>query len=219
VTGPSVELKEIDPFFEAQKVYLTNLDQQLQVLVERSDVNTKKKQELITSLADFAHAASLAAGFEFGHDDGLASFWEKLSQILNQMSTLTNELVKGEIDSFENQIKDYIRIVNSCKDLMENRNNLLLAFQTNKANVNLKLEKNKGQKTPEIEEVMGETKVSEEKFNSLSASAKSELDIFKSRKGQDLRKAIRELVTLNISHQLRVVNLWKELLVNLEEIK
>jgi len=44
VTGPSVELKETDPFFEAQKVYLTNLDQQLQVLVQRSDANTKKNK-------------------------------------------------------------------------------------------------------------------------------------------------------------------------------
>jgi len=44
VTGPSVELKEEDPFFVAQKVYLTNLDQQLQVLVARSDENTKKKK-------------------------------------------------------------------------------------------------------------------------------------------------------------------------------
>jgi flagellar biosynthesis/type III secretory pathway protein FliH len=219
VTGPSVALKEIDPFFEAQKVYLTNLDQQLQVMVERSDVNTKKKQELITYLADFSHAASLAAGFEFGHDDGLASFWEKLSQILQQMSTLTNDLGIGEMDLFENQIKDYIRIVNSCKDLMENRNNLLLAYQTNKANLNFKLDKFKDPRNPEIEEATEDTKNSEEKFNSLSTSAKSELETFKSRKGQDLRKAIRELVRLNINHQLKVGNLWKELLVELEDIK
>jgi sorting nexin-1/2 len=219
VTGPSVTLKETDSFFETQKVYLTNLDQQLQVLVERSDVNTKKKQELITYLADFSHAASLAAGFEFGHDDGLASFWEKLSQILQNMSTLTDDLVRGEMDLFENQIKDYIRIVNSCKDLMENRNNLLLALQTNKANLNLKLDKLKDPRNPEIEEATEETKTSEEKFNSLSNSAKSELSTFKSNKGRDIRKAIRELVRLNINHQLKVGNLWKELLVDLEDIK
>lgn len=220
VTGPSVELKEIDPFFEAQKVYLTNLDQQLQVLVQRSDANTKKKQELVVTLIDFAHAASLAAGFEVGQDDGLANFWEKLSEILNQMSSLTDELVKGETDLFENQIKDYIRIVSACKDLMENRNALLLAHQTNKANLNLKIDKAKGQKnTPDIQELTESTRDSEQKFNTLSVSAKTELEEFKRKKGQDLRKAIRELVRLNINHQLRVVNLWKELLGELEEIK
>jgi len=135
------------------------------------------------------------------------------------MSSLTNELVKGEVDLFENQIKDYIRIVNSCKDLMENRNNLLLAYQTNKALLNFKLEKNRGQRNPEIEEATEDTNNSEMKFQHLSTNAKSELDTFKVRKGQDLRKAIRELVRLNISHQLRVVNLWKELMVELEEIK
>jgi hypothetical protein len=180
----------------------------------------KKKQELVATLTDFGHSASLAAGFEVGQDDGLANFWEKLSEILNQMSSLTDELVKGETDLFENQIKDYIRIVASCKDLMENRNALLLAYQSNKANLNFKIEKAKGQKnTPEIQELTEDTKDSEQQFNILSASAKSELETFKIKKGHDLRKAIRELVRLNINHQLRVVNLWKELLGELEEIK
>jgi len=219
VTGPSVELKEVDPFFDSQKAYLANLDQQLQVLVARSNANTKKKQELVATLSDFAHSASLAAGFEVGQDDGLANFWEKLSEILNQMSLLTDELVRGETDLFENQIKDYIRIVGSAKDLMENRNSLLLACQTSKANLNLKVEKNKGQKNPEIQDATDESQQAEQKFNQLSTSAKTELETFKIKKGHDLRKAIRELVRLNINHQLRVVNLWKELLAELEEIK
>jgi sorting nexin-1/2 len=219
VTGPSVELKEIDPFFENQKVYLANLDQQLQVLVQRSNANTKKRQELVATLTDFAHAASLAAGFEVGQDDGLASFWEKLSEILNQMSLLTDELVRGETDLFEDQIKDYIRIVQSCKDLMENRNALLLSLQTSKATLQQKTEKLKGQKNTEIIEAQEATNENEQKFNTLSANAKAELDTFKIKKGHDLRKAIRELVRMNINHQLRVVNLWKELLSELEEIK
>jgi len=216
VTAPSVELKEIDPFFESQKVYLANLDQQLQVLVARSNANTKKRQELVSTLTDFAHSASLAAGFEVGQDDSLANFWEKLSEILNQMSSLTDELVKGETELFENQIKDYIRIVGSCKDLMENRNNLLLSYQTNKTNLNLKMDK-KQKNATEIQEAKEETEKSEQKLNNLSASAKSELETFKIKKGHDLRKAIRELVRLNINHQLRVVNLWKELLGELED--
>jgi len=174
----------------------------------------------VVTLTDFAHAASLAAGFEVGQDDGLANFWEKLSEILNQMSLLTDELVKGETDLFENQIKDYIRIVSACKDLMENRNALLLSYQTSKANLNFKIEKGKGQKnSTDIQELTEHTKDSEQKFNNLSVSAKSELENFKLKKGHDLRKAIRELVRLNINHQLRVVKLWKELLGELEEIK
>jgi len=205
VTGPSVELKEIDPFFDVQKVYLANLDQQLQVLVQRSNANTKKRQELVATLTDFAHAASLAAGFEVGQDDGLASFWEKLSEILNQMSLLTDELVRGETDLFEDQIKDYIRIVQSCKDLMENRNALLLSLQTNKATLQLKSDK-KGLKNTEILEAQESANDSEKKFNTLSDSAKTELETFKIKKGHDLRKAIRELVRMNINHQLRVNN-------------
>jgi len=136
------------------------------------------------------------------------------------MSSLTAELVNGETDLFENQIKDYIRIVAAAKDLMENRNALLLAHQSSKATLNFKIEKAKGSKnSPEIQDLTEETRDSEQKFNNLSASAKTELENFKIKKGQDLRKAIRELVRLNINHQLRVVNLWKELLGELEDIK
>jgi len=135
------------------------------------------------------------------------------------MALLTDELVKGETDLFENQIKDYVRIVGSCKDLMENRNNLLLAHQTNKANLSFKLEKKGPKIQAEIQEATEQTQQSESKLTDLSVSAKSELETFKIKKGHDLRKAIRELVRLNINHQLRVVNLWKELLGEIEEIK
>jgi len=225
VTGPTVELKEVDPWFESQRAYLANLDQHLQVLVQRSNANTRKKQEMVASLTDFAHAASLACGCEVGQDDGLADYWSKLSEILNQISTLTDELVHGETDLFEDQVKDYVRLVSACKDLVENRNVALLDLQFKQADATLKSERLQkaqgGYRAPsliiEVQEANDATESASQTFNTLSKSVKSELDVFKQNKGHDIRKALRELVRLNINHQLRVVNLWKELLSELEE--
>jgi len=227
VTGPTVELKEIDPYFEIQRAYISNLDQHLQVLVARSNTNTRKKQEMISSLSDFAHAASLACGCEIGQDDALSDFWGKLSEILNQVASLTDELVHGETEMFEDQVKDYVRLVGACKDLMENRSAVLLELQTCQADATLKSERlQKAQGTPRaptldtfLQNANDATNRSEQKYNSITNDIRTELDVFKRKKGQDLRRALRELVRLNINHQLRVVNLWKELLSDLEETK
>jgi len=227
VTGPTVELKEVDPYFDQQRAYISNLDQHLQVLASRSSSNTRKKQEMVSSLSDFAHAASLACGCEIGQDDALSDFWGKLSEILNQIASLTDELVHGETELFEDQVKDYVRLVGACKDLMENRNATLLEFQTCQADAALKSERfQKAQGTSKasaldagLQSANEATNRAEQKYNALTTDVRSELDAFKRKKGQDLRRALRELVRLNINHQLRVVNLWKELLSDLEEAK
>lgn len=182
---------------------------------------------MVSSLTDFAHAALLASGCEVGHDEGLAEFWGKLSEILNQMATLTDELAHGETDLFEDQVKDYIRLVGACKDLMENRNVALLELQTCKADLALKSDrrtKNQGSSktstlAADLQDAQEAETHAEQNFNSMSRSVKSELEAFKINKGRDLRHALRELVRMNINHQLRVVNLWKELLNELEEKK
>jgi len=228
VTGPTVELKEIDSYFENQRAYVSNLDQHLQVLVTRSNANTRKKQEMVDSLTDFAHAASLACGCEVGQDDVLADFWGKLSEILNQMAALTDELAHGETEFFfEDQVKDYVRLVGACKDLMENRNTVLLELQTCKADSQLKNDKlQKAQGTPRAPALSAEfldsnaaTTEAEQNYATITKNVRTELETFKQKKGHDLRRALRELVRLNINHQLRVVNLWKELLNDLEETK
>jgi len=227
VTGPTVELKEVDPYFDQQRAYISNLDQHLQVLASRSGSNTRKKQEMVSSLSDFAHAASLACGCEIGQDDALSDFWGKLSEILNQIASLTDELVHGETELFEDQVKDYVRLVGACKDLMENRSATLLEFQTCQADAALKSERfQKAQGTSKasaldagLHNANEATNRAEQKYNALSTDVRNELETFKRKKGQDLRRALRELVRLNINHQLRVVNLWKELLSDLEEAK
>jgi len=182
---------------------------------------------MVSSLSDFAHAASLASGCEVDEDDRLAEFWGKLSEILLQMASLTDELAHGETDLFEDQVKDYVRLVGACKDLMENRNAALLELQTCKADLIMKSDRlTKGQgstKTSTLAADLQDAQESEtradQNFNSMSRSVKSELEAFKINKGRDLRHALRELVRMNINHQLRVVNLWKELLNELEETK
>uniref|UniRef100_A0A6B2L5X0 PX domain-containing protein n=1 Tax=Arcella intermedia TaxID=1963864 RepID=A0A6B2L5X0_9EUKA len=224
VTRPSVELKEVDPWFDKQRAYVSNVEQHLQVLVDRSNQNTKKKSEMVSTLEDLAQSASLACGAEIDIDPELAKYWSKLSEIMGQMSLLTKELAQSETESFEYQVKDYVRLSTAAKQLLENRQAALLRLQVAQADVTVKTEKQeKGKNTSkasalnaDLKEATNSLEVSNSEYNVINESAKKELNTYKDNKSAQVKEAFKDLVTINLNYQLRMANLWKELLVDLK---
>jgi len=137
-TVSGVEFHEIDPWFDSHKDYINNLDQNLQVMQARSNANSKKKQEFTISITDFGHASSLLSACEVGQDDVLAESWSKLTEASNQMATIHSELAQSESDTFEDSVKDYILLVRSAKEVLENRTNALQKLQNLEADVKVK---------------------------------------------------------------------------------
>uniref|UniRef100_A0A6B2L6P8 PX domain-containing protein n=1 Tax=Arcella intermedia TaxID=1963864 RepID=A0A6B2L6P8_9EUKA len=224
VAGPSVEFKEVDPWYDSQKSYLNSLDIHLKILISKVNSNIKKREDIIVSLDEFSKAASLACGSEVGQDDALADFWGKFSDILLQMGNLSRELANGETDIFESQLRDYVRLVGASKELLDNRNASLLKLQTCQADASSKSEKvhkatkSKAALEAELQLANKATEDANQEFNFMTHSAKEELENFKKEKSDHLRSALRELVTTNINHQLRVVDLWKELLGEIDKL-
>jgi hypothetical protein len=50
-------------------------------------------------------------------------------------------------------------------------------------------------------------------------SAREQLSQFKKSKNVEISESLRRLVQLNMNHHLRVVDLWKEMLVDIEEVE
>jgi len=226
VTGVTATVQEIDPWFNDQKDYLNNLDQNLTIMQTRSNAHSRKKQELMTSFTDFSHSASQLSATEAGHDELLAQGWSKLSEVTGQMATIQGELALSEFDTFESSIKDYMLLVKAAKELLENRNYALLKYQTLEADTKAKQEKvaksvgsGKGPLTTELQQAQTAEADQKVVFEKLSKEIRQELDTFKSKKGREIRKVMSELVRQNMDAQLRVVGLWKEVLQDLEEKK
>jgi len=56
-------------------------------------------------------------------------------------------------------------------------------------------------------------------FKAMSSSLANEISEFKEMKTREIRQHLRELVRVNMEHQRKVVDLWKELLGQLEELQ
>jgi len=227
VAGATVQVQEVDPWFDTHKDYLNNLEQNFMIMQTRSNGNSKKKQEFLNTLTDLSHAASQLSATEVGHDDPLSEGWAKLSEVTGQMGAVEAELGHTEIDGYENTVKDYILLVRAAKELMENRTNSLFKLQTLEADTKSKQEKatknSSSSKatafTNELQQAQNVEAEQRKYFDKMSKEVREELEKFKARKGKEMRKTLSELVRQNMNAQLRVVGLWKEILAELEEKK
>eukprot|EP01125_Pyxidicula_operculata_P016449 TRINITY_DN5667_c0_g1_i1.p1 TRINITY_DN5667_c0_g1~~TRINITY_DN5667_c0_g1_i1.p1 ORF type:complete len:480 (-),score=122.91 TRINITY_DN5667_c0_g1_i1:7-1446(-) len=227
VGTPKAEPREVDNWFDTQSEYLTNLEKNLQVVAQKSSGTSKARLDMSVALADVAQSISVVASTELNQNQALSEYWGKLADILRDIVEMSKELSTKETELFEDVLKDNYRQVGSAKDLLANRWAALCRHQNSKADTESKQEKfkkNQGtSKTSSSAAELAEAKdienELEKKFNDISDKSKEELQKFLGNKSQDVRQALRDVVRHNMNYQLRVVNLWKELLNQMEENK
>jgi len=200
-TGQAEPTKEINPTFDELKNYVEGFNRELTLLQEKVSASISKKKQFDQTLYDFSQSASALSTVEGAVDPLLSQFWQKLSYSLKRMAELNAQLCSSETDSFDDALKDYIRCSEAGKDLLENRIKLLEKLQ---------IAQRKNAVT--VASLDAE-------FKAMSLNIQSELDQFKERKTFELRAHLRELVRINVEHQQQVVDLWKDLLSELEEPK
>jgi len=207
VTGQSNLPQDPTPWFEAQTGYVNSLGSQLSVMQGRSEAHIIKTREMIATLADFGHAAALLSSAEQEQDGGLSKHWTKLSQILDQMSELAKEVAQTQTEVFEDAVKDYVRVVAAIKEILEVRTQALVKV----------IALQKESQTKGDEESKKKEAASIQEFKRISKRVKVELQTFRETKGHEMRDAMRALVKANMDYQLRIADLWKELLRDLED--
>jgi len=198
-TGQSEPTKEVDPSFDDLKTYVVGLNEQLVSLEAQVSSNIAKKKELDVTLVDFSLSAGELSRAEKSQDALLSEFWGKLSESLKKMSALNAELSQNETNKFDDVLKDYIRLTEAGKFMLENRFELLGKLQ---------IAQTKNSAT--VSDIQTE-------FKTISENVQKELETFKSTKTDEIRASLREIVRINMEHQQQVVNLWKALLSDLEE--
>jgi hypothetical protein len=207
VTGEKSTPQDPTPWFESQTGYVNSLGGQLSIMQTRSEAHIIKTREMIATLADFGHAAALLASAEQEQDGELSKHWTKLSQILDQMSELAKEVAQTQTEVFEDAVKDYVRVVSAVKEILDVRTDALSKVALAQKEAQTKGdEESKKKETASIQE-----------FKRISKRVKVELQSFRETKGHEMRDAMRALVKANMDYQLRIADLWKELLRDLED--
>jgi len=193
----------------------------------KTNANSKKKLETVTTLIDFSHASAQMSSSETGKDAVLSEGWSKLSEVTGLMATVQTELAQSEMEGYENSVKDYVLLVRAAKELLENRSNCLLKLQSLEADTKAKQEKqSKNSASSKAGAFVAETQQAQAAeadqkvvFEKLSKDVREELEKFNAKKGREMKKALSDIITKNMNAQLRIVGLWKEALADLEEKK
>jgi len=133
--------KEIDPWFDSNRSYFNALDQNIQNILNRSSQLSKKHKEMSQLWTDLALGASLTSTTEVESDKLLSSYWDRLAVTSNQISQLARELGDTQISSFEDNLKDYVRLIEAVKDMLNNRSHLLYVYQSMTKSLEQKKEK------------------------------------------------------------------------------
>jgi len=202
-----------DQWFETKRIYVTNLEKQLTILLKAVSSVIQKQRELDVAFNELSVASGWLATAEQENSQWISNSFHQLSSISSQIVSLDQSLVDTETAFFEDSLRDYVRIIGAVKEMLNQRSESLYHYQ----NATKQLEKLKqATKIKERDLEEAEKKVEETKsdFLGISDSCKSELQRFEATKMIDFKRMLIRLTQANINFGLQVVDQWKVFLSN-----
>lgn len=202
--------KDVDPWFEGEKKFLTDYHTALKESTRASDKVTKIHKRLADSLIGVATYMGLLS---IGKDDPLSALYKKTSDSFEKIRKLEGRVASDEDLKLSDLLRYYDRNCQAALDLLYRRMRSL----ANAESANKKLEtakaKNKG-----VQEAEALQQTSSVKFEALSETGKQELQTFKARRVMAFKKNLVELTELEIKHAKTQATILKSTLATLREL-
>jgi len=217
---------EIDPWFDYKTKYINALEQQTAQLANSSNQLAFKVSEIGELHREVSTAANLLAGTEGQVNKDVAGSLQRLAQLQFELYELKKELSANVKNSFDDDLRDYIRMLGSVKSMLAQRSERLANFQDATVNYRSKKERHDRVKAVgtnpnqlaslEAELARFEKSMHDEKeaFESISRSCRSEIERFEKLKANELQLSVVYLVTSNINNELRTIDVWKQFMKN-----
>eukprot|EP01133_Synstelium_polycarpum_P007363 gene7363-8576_t len=215
-------VKEIDPWFDDKKNYIIQLDSNLKNLEASVSNIIRKRRDLATALGEFCTAGLTFSSGEIAQSQDIANSIQRMTQVESNIKTGMDDLCNNETGYFEEGLNDYIRVLGSVKELLNDRLDSLLNMQNCERQVENKREKlekakqakafKEGSFTKELDEAT--TKFNESKLNyeKISATTKIELQRFDAKRNYEVKRILNFVIRLNLDHFLKASDSWKEFL-------
>jgi len=169
---------------------------------------------------DSAVTSSALAHAELESSKPLSVSLNRLADAHSQMNALTREYAAGTKITFEDTLRDYIRLIGSVKVMLSHRLEKLAAYQEALSNCKAKkdrLEKIKrdGGQIPvalnhELERIETLMEKERDAFEAISKACRLELERFEETKSKEIHQSITSLVQTSLNYQLRAIDLWKQ---------
>lgn len=213
---------EVDEWFDQQRRYWQTIENNIGLLLSRSGSISKRHRELGQSWMEFSAIATTLSSNESPSDELLSTYHTKLAEVTSQLSSLETEMSENQTNYFEDSLKDWIRVINSAHEVLDNRQNDLLAYQNATKSRESKQEKlNKNPSNANAQQELNDAEAREttcrNQFELISKTARDELDGLLKVKSQELAVAVRRLVQNSMNYHLSAASLWKEILSSIED--
>ncbi|XP_030052117.1 sorting nexin-5 isoform X1 [Microcaecilia unicolor] len=191
--------KEVDEFFEQEKVFLVNYYNRIKDACAKSDKMTRSHKNVaddhIHMSADFTSLAS-------EETSPIRKYLLKLAELFEKLRKVEGRVASDEDLKLSELLRYYMLDIEAAKDLLYRRTRALVDFE----NANKALDKAR-LKGKDVKQAEVNQQESLQKFEKLSESAKQELISFKRRKVIAFRKNLIEMTELEIKHARNNISL------------
>lgn len=209
--------REIDHWFDAKKNYVHALENQLIQLTRATNKLLQRRKELAAANSDFASAISIVGSTEAETDSYLSTSFIRIGQITDHIKDLCEQLFRNETTHFEEALKDYLRVLGAVKEMLADRDEVLLEYQNASRSLDTKKEKMEKDKArssstksqKELDDAQKKVEDTKREYESISTQVRAELNVFDVTRAREIRRMISLLVQSNMENSLQVVDLWK----------
>jgi len=184
--------KDVDEFFEHEKVYLIEYNQQMKDACIKSDKMTSTHKALADNYIKLSACLLDIATLE---NSSLEVFLTKLSDTFEKMRRIEGRVANDQDLKLSDCLRYHMRDTNAAKDLLYRRLRCLANYE--KANKDLDMARARNKDV-----ALAENKQQEvcSMFESLSKTAQAELEMQKGRRVTHFQKSLQELAELEVKH-------------------
>ncbi|KAI2801226.1 Sorting nexin-5 [Blomia tropicalis] len=203
--------KDIDQFFEQERVYLNEYYTNIRNTTSRSDIMTKSHKAVADSYIKISTGMdSMAKSPDVTISPDLKKIYLRIGDTLEKLRKTENRVASDEDLKLSDLFRYYMRDTSAAKELLNRRLRCLANYES--ANRNLERARAKNRDVAVAENAQAETC---EKFENISKMAKQELTDFKKRRVIAFRKYLIDHAELQIKHAKSQVQLIRNCLSSL----
>lgn len=221
VSLPLANPTEIDEWFDQQVLYWQSVDNNFCILLSRSINLSKVHMKISQTWNEFLKICSNIASNEKDIDPVSSRTFRKYSEIATQLSSLESQLSENQIEFLDDNLKDWIRVIKSIREVFENRKQDLLDYQNATKAKQEKMEKlNKNPSSSSIQAEILDLESFENKtqnqYELTSNTIKTEVAKTLKLKTKEISVALRRLAQNRMNYHLTSASLWKELTMTID---
>ncbi|XP_015787383.1 sorting nexin-6 [Tetranychus urticae] len=201
--------KDIDEFFEHQKVFLIEYHKHIKDCTSRADKMTRSHKNVASS---YSRIGSDLIGLSTVDSNKLERYYAKNADCFEKARKSEERIASDEDLKLSDTLRYWMRETAAAKDLLYRRLRSLANYES--ANKNLDKARLRNRDVALAEDAQQKAG---EKFESISKLAKQELQDFNSRRILFFRKNFVDLVELELKHAKAQVQLYKNCIASLKE--